>query len=239
MLAQECVPSDQAKRYAKDNREVYFSAVRKVVRDHIRPLIVNSGGDHRALLHAMSLANVQMFESSARCAENYVRAIDSAVKPLWKAKAWLLLSSCYHNLSKYRRSEFAALQAVSLSRKNRFTKEAIHALANVDEARRMQLDLSLRLGVPWVCPKIICVVLVVRLFVDSLRLAWWAGSTRIEQGLARHDDITSILIEHRIRFLAMLQRPAIAIVGRIVAAGLFGGLWKWLQRLSREVGYTA
>ena len=238
-LAQSDVTPEQAKQYAKDNRTVYLRAVRQIARENILPLLTGSDGDNRLLLHSISLANVQRFALSARHAENYIHAAGNMLKPLWKAKAWNLLSSCYHNLSKYQRSEHAARQALGVARRNRLTEEAVHAVANLDEARRMQLDLSLRVDVPRLFPKILYLVLVVRFFVDSLRLTRWVTSTRMKQDGVRNDAIHSVLIEHRIRLLAMLQKLAVAIVGRNVAAQLFGRLWKQLQWESHKAGYAA
>lgn len=238
-LAQSDLTSEQSTQYAEDNRGVYLNAARQIVREKILPLVVGPGGDYRLLLHAISLANVQRFALSARHAEKYIQVADNKVKPLWKTKTWILLSSCYHNLSKYQRSEHAARQALRIARRNRLTEEAVHALANLDEARRMQLDLSLRIGVPRLFPKILYLALVVRFFVDTLRLTRWVASTKIEQDRGRYDAIHSVLIEHRVRLLAMLQKLAVATVGRNVAAQLFSGLWKQLQRESYKAGYAA
>lgn len=151
-----------------DALQVYLRAAQRVVREQILPTLASSEGDHRQLLHAVSLANVHRFTWAAKHAEAYLTNAASRSRPLWEAKAWNLLASCYHNLSKYKRSEVAARQALNIAKLNGLVHEAVHALANIDEALRMQLDLDLLLNARPFVGKIKHLLLAARFLLLSL-----------------------------------------------------------------------
>lgn len=223
---------------AQATREVYLQAAQRVVHEQIIPLFKSSGTDHRLLLQAVSLANVQRFTWAVKHGEAYLRTVASCSRPLWGAKAWNLLSSCHHNLAKYKRSESAARQALIMAKRNGFVHEAVHALANIDEALRMQLDLDLSLNARPFVGKVKVLLLAARFFLDRLRLEAWSRSV-VNQADSAHGSIVPVILEHRVRLLAILQGGLVRLGARGLAERLLTKRWKQIHDEAYRVGYAA
>jgi len=218
--------------------QVYLNAARGVVSEQILPVLMNKDGDDRLLLHAISLANVQQFILSAKHAEGYTNNRVAYSKPLYEAKAWNLLSSCYHNLAKYKRSEIAARRAHNVARLSGHMHEAIYALANVDEALRMQLDLDLLLNARPFWGKVKNIFLALRFLLDLFKMEAWANSIN-DRNDPSYQSISSVIIEHRIRLFGIIQGLLIKLSTRRVADLLLAKKWKHIQDESYRTGYAA
>jgi len=231
--------ADKAEQFRTENLGVYLGRGSNLVRQKLCPLLDGTGAPDRLLLHAVSLANVQSFSWAARHAHRYISAAGENANPRLLAKAWVLLSSCYHNLSKYEQSEQAAWRAYEISRAHGFTEEAIHAMASVDEAMRMQLYPNLPVTQRWTVPRVKYAVLLFRFFLDVLRIQRLIRHSGSEDNRFLRDSLRHVALEHRIRLCAMLQRAVRSLGGETLAARLLERQWEWIRQESYRAGYAA
>ena len=156
------------------------------------------------------------------------------------AQAFVLLSSCYHNLSKYESSQHAAERAYAISRSHGFRQESIHGLAQSDEALRMQLYPNLPVPRPWSPVRALrYALLMVRFALDVFRIERLSRSLGNDQGGLSSQSPRHVALEHRIRLYAMLQGALRSALGSEWPSRLLDRYWAWIWRESYRVGYAA
>ena len=220
----------------EDVRQVYKREVERIVTQQILPELARQDIDLRPLLHASSLASLHNFEPAARYCEKFLNSQSGNSDSVWAAKAWIILASCYHNLSKYRRSEEAARHALKIARTKDLTSEAIYALSATDEAMRMQLDLDTYVNARPIIGKAKTLLVAAKSLLDSFRLEKWARKLKAEPSSAR---VTAEILEHRIRLYAIPQGILLRLRGLRIADRLLSKQWERIHKRAYDVGYTA
>lgn len=220
----------------EDIRQVYQREAERIVTQEILPELRRKDIDLRLLLHSSSLASIHKFDPAAKYCEQFLKQQSGRSDPLWAAKAWIILASCYHNLSKYKRSEEAARHALKIAGANNLTSEAIYALSAVDEAMRMQLDLDVYVNARPIIGKVKTLLVAAKFFLDSFRLEKWALPLRAEASSAR---VTAEILEHRMRLYAIPQGILLRLGGLRIADWLLSKQWKRIHKRAYEAGYSA
>ena len=227
------VPPAVAVAHQADILAIYTHQAAAVVRDELRPLLITPHSDHRQLLLAISLAHIHRFAPSARCAEIYLDRYRAATPAAMRAKAQLLLATCYHNLAAYRQSEIAARNALSIATEHLLHTDKLAALAALDEAVRMRLDLPIMLGVKPGTSAVKLTLLAIRFLLDWGRLSWWARS------LERLPSTQAVILEHRVRLLAILQPLLLRSPLSSLTRHVLAQQWNSLYGASYRAGYAA
>jgi len=219
-----------------DIKQVYQRETERIVTQEILSELRRQDMDLRPLLHASSLASIHKFEPAAKYCEQFLKLLNGKSDSLWAAKAWIILASCYHNLSKYKRSEEAARQALKIAISNNLTSEAIYALSATDEAMRMQLDLDVYVNARPIIGKVKTLLVAAESSLDSFRLERWALKLKEEGPSAR---VTAEILEHRIRLYAIPQEIFIRLGAWRFADWLLSRQWERIREKAYDVGYAA
>jgi SIR2-like domain len=220
-------------RRRAETLNVYTDRVATMVQNELRPLLVTTHSDNRRLLLALSLANIHRFRDAARSAEIYLAQKGAGISPEAGVKAQLLLATSYHNLAAYRQSEMAARKALSVATEHSLHADRLAALAALDEAARMRLDLPLALGLSPLDSRIRLSLLAVRFLVDWGRLVWWGRSLN---PLSSPDPA---ILEHRVRVFAILQSLLRRSLRLPLIRWLLARQWQGLYADCYRVGYAA
>lgn len=231
----------QAERIRRENLDVYLRHGVHLVRERLVPILDANGRiGNRSLLHAVSLGNVQRFRWAAEHAERYVAAASPLADARGIARACILLSSCYHNLSKYDSAQRAAEDAYEISHVHRFREEEIDAIAQRDEARRMQLYPNLPVRQSWFSVRVLRYALLMGTFAfDLFRMERLIQSLTNDEDSQLAQSRRHVALEHRVRLYAMLQGVVVSTLGSRLAVRLFKQRWVWIRRESYRVGYAA
>ena len=232
--AQECFNTTPQGK--EDVAQVYSREVERIVSQEILPELRRQDIDLRPLLHASALASIHMFEPAARYCEQFLKAQTEESGSVWVAQAWIILASCYHNLSKYKRSEEAARHALRVAKTGRFTGEAIYALSAIDEAMRMQLDLDVYVKARPIIGTVKTLRVAAKSLFDLFRLEKWAGKLKAEASSTR---VIAEVIEHRIRLYAIPQGILFRLGALRIADWLLRRQWRRIRARAYDTGYTA
>lgn len=236
VAAQECIstllyPAEDAK---EDIKHVYQRETERIVTKEILPKLKLQDMDLRPLLHGSSLASIHKFGSAVKYCERFLKSRSADPDPRWTVKAWIILASCYHNLSKYKESEKAARQALKIAMANNLISEAIYALSATDEGMRMQLDLDVCVDARPIIGKVKTLGVFAKSFLDIFRLEKWALKADISSARVKAE-----ILEHRIRLYAIPQGILIRLGARRFADWLLSGRWKRIREKAYDVGYAA
>jgi hypothetical protein len=210
-----------------------------LVREKLCPLFDNAATQDRLLLHAVSLAGIQNFGAAARYAEDYLKAASGAAAPRRVSGAWILLSSCYHNLSKYERSEQAARRGYAIARVHQLREEMIHSLANIDEALRMQQQPNLPGIRTTAVSGLRYLPLLAKFLVDLLRIQQLLRREQRQADPFVQDSLRHVSLEHEVRLFGTLQGIVTPLFGRRLSTFLFSQRWESIRLASYGVGYAA
>ncbi len=221
----------------------YVQTLLEIGRDFVKSLLApafqGAGQVNRRLAHAASLLSVQRFSEASKYLDEYLAATSTGKHPVQVARAFLMLSSCHHNLSKYEQAESAAVRALAHSRHFKLKEEEAESLAQRDEARRMQLLPNLghrdwthflRVGTP---------VLVFTFVVDLFRIRRILHESEQASTAKADTRLPYTYLEHLVRLFAMLQGFFHVVTGGRVGASLLLRGWGRIQEESYRAGYAA
>lgn len=221
------------------NLRTLLSRGEEFIKERLEPFFKGPKDSNRLLVYGISLANVQKFELAAGYLKKYLEKIDSAKNPSDFVRASLVLSSCYHNLSKYEQAENVAVKSLKVCQEFDLKEEKAESLAQRDEALRMQHLPNLKFK-DWIhFFQVDSIVVLFRFIIDLFRIKSILSNPKNVNQNPKQIRLWHIYLEHCIRLLAIIQRGLNVIFGKYVMTLPLAWAWTEIYNQSYNVGYAA
>jgi len=242
VLNEEEFGDDDYNSIRDKNLKVLLSKGEEFTKACLSPFFEGSKDVNRLLACGIAFVNIQKFKLARDYLEKYLQKIELTDNPHNFVRASSMLSSCYHNLSKYEQAENAAVRALKVCQQFNLKEEKAESLAQIDEALRMQHLPNLKFK-DWIhFFRVDSIRVLFRFIVDLFSIESVLNDPKTVNEDPRQIRLWYTYLEHRIRLLAIIQGALNVIFGKFgkyVATPLLALSWRKIYNQSYNVGYAA